>query len=52
MATFITLMIFLAFVGLPCWFFIRQARKQFRLRNLQLKDLEARERERRQHRAA
>ncbi|WP_178413085.1 hypothetical protein [Mycobacterium colombiense] len=52
MATFITLMVFFVLVGLPCWFFVRQARKQFRLRNLQLEDLEAREQERRRNRAA
>lgn len=48
MATLLTLLFFLVVVGLPCWFFVGQARKQFRLRNLQLKDAEERERERRQ----
>jgi flagellar biosynthesis/type III secretory pathway M-ring protein FliF/YscJ len=51
MATLITL-IFFALVGLGCWFIVRQIRKAFRLRNLQLKDAEERETERKNRRAA
>jgi flagellar biosynthesis/type III secretory pathway M-ring protein FliF/YscJ len=39
---------FFAFIILGIWFIVRQIRKAFRLRNLQLKDMEARERERRE----
>ena len=50
MGTFITILIMLAiFVGVP-YLIYTQVHKQLRLRNLQLKDEEERDRERRQKR--